>query len=137
MLGVRVRDRLHKVGQPSPQECERRPFKVHETGIAEAIIDALRQVQAQREQRIRRATIRISELSGISGEHLVEHFYEAAAGTEFEDVTLETEVSGIMAKCMECSAIVQASDDLDACPSCGSTNLTLHTEDAIKLVSVE
>lgn len=110
---------------------------MHETGIAEAIIDALRQVQAQHGQPIRRATIRISELSGISGEHLAEHFYEAATGTEFEDVTLETEVSGILAKCMKCSAIVQASEDLDACPSCGSTDLTLHTDDAIKLVSVE
>ncbi len=116
---------------------EERAFTVHETGIAEAIIDALRQVQAQQQQKIKRATIRISELSGLSGEHVAEHFYEAAAGTEFENVVLETEVSGIMAKCMECSAIVQASEDLDACPACSSTNLTLHTDDAIKLVSVE
>jgi hydrogenase nickel insertion protein HypA len=110
---------------------------MHETGIAEAIIEALRRVQAQHEQPIKRATIRISELSGISGEHLVEHFSEAAEGTEFEDVVLETEVSGIMAKCMDCDTVVEASEDLDACPSCGSTNLTLHTDDAIKLVSVE
>ncbi len=110
---------------------------MHETGIAEAIIDALRQVQAQQEGSIKRATIRISELSGISGEHLAEHFYEAAEGTEFADVVLETEVSGIMAKCMACGAVVEASEELDACPECGSTKLTLHTEDAIKLVSVE
>lgn len=110
---------------------------MHETGIADAIIDALRQVQAERKAPIRRATIRLSELSGISPEHLAEHFREAAEGTEFDGVCLETEVHGIMAECAECNAVVEASEDLDACPECGNRDLTLHTDSAIKLVSVE
>ena len=110
---------------------------MHETGLAEGIIDALRKVQAEREEAIRTAHLQVGELSGISPEHLAEHFYEAAEGTEFENVKLETEVRGVMAKCETCGAVFEVSDDTHACPECGGDSVSVQVDDAIKLVSVE
>ena len=110
---------------------------MHETGLAEAIIAALRRVQAEREASITVARLQVSELGGISPEHLAEHFYEAAEGTEFEHVKLETEVRGLMAKCAACDAVFEIADDTEGCPECGSQSLRVQAEDAVRLVSVE
>ena len=79
---------------------------MHETGLAEAIVDALRKVQAERAEPIRVARLQVSELGGITPEHLAEHFYEAAEGTEFESVRLETDVIGILGKCSGCGSAI-------------------------------
>jgi len=110
---------------------------MHETGIAEGIIEALRKVQAGLDEPIRIARLEVSELGGISPEHLAEHFYEAAEGTEFENVKLEAEVRGIMAKCEVCDAEFEVTEDTEACPECRSKNVSVQAHDAIKLVSVE
>jgi hydrogenase nickel incorporation protein HypA/HybF len=110
---------------------------MHETGIAEGIIEALRQVQAERKDPIQVVRLQVGELSGISPEHLAEHFYEAAEGTEFEHVTLETEVRGIMGKCTACEVVFEITDEVDACPECGSRNVSVQADDGLKLVAVE
>jgi hydrogenase nickel incorporation protein HypA/HybF len=110
---------------------------MHETGIADAIVDVLRRIQAERREPITRAVVQVGELSGITPEHLAEHFREAAGGTEVAEVVLDIEVRGIMAKCIACGAVVEITDDLEACPECGGHSLNVHADDAIRLVSVE
>ena len=110
---------------------------MHETGIADAIVDALRRVQAERGKRIVRALIQVGELSGIAPEHLAEHFREAAEGTEVAEVILDTEVRGLMAKCTACGAVIEIGDEVEACPDCGGRSLNVQADDAIKLVSVQ
>ena len=110
---------------------------MHETGMAEALVEALRKVQADLETPIKVARMEIGELAGITPEHLAEHFYEAAEGTEFEGVTLEAEVVGLTAQCGKCGAVVEITDDVDACAQCGSEDLAVQAHDTIKLVSVE
>jgi Zn finger protein HypA/HybF involved in hydrogenase expression len=94
-------------------------------------------VQASRRDPICVVHLQVGELGGISPEHLAEHFYEAAAGTEFEHVRLETTTGGIMARCTSCSAASELTDDLETCPQCGSRSLSVQPDDAVRLVSVE
>ena len=110
---------------------------MHETGLAEAIIDALRKVQAERGEAISVARLQVSELGGISPEHLSEHFYEAAEGTEFAEIRLDVEVRGILAQCSSCGSMVEMDEDIDACPECEGQDLAIQAQDAVKLVSVE
>ena len=110
---------------------------MHETGLAEAIIKTLRKVQAEREDAIRVLRLQVGELSGITPEHLAEHFYEAAQGTEFEHVKLEIEVRGIMAKCAACEAVFEVTDDVEACPECESQSIGVQADDGVKLVFIE
>ncbi|MGQ9731513.1 MAG: hydrogenase maturation nickel metallochaperone HypA/HybF [Candidatus Zipacnadales bacterium] len=111
---------------------------MHETGLAEGIIEALRKVQSERETPIKRARVQVGELSGISPDHLAEHFYEAAEGTEFENIELETEVCGLMAKCGACEALFEVTDETEACPECGrSDSLSVQAESTVRLVAVE
>ena len=110
---------------------------MHVTGLAEVLIEALRKVQAERSEPIRVVRLQVGELGGISPEHLAEHFYEAATGTEFEHVKLETDVRGVMATCADCGAAIELSDELEACPDCGSRSLAVQADDAVRLVSVE
>jgi hydrogenase nickel incorporation protein HypA/HybF len=110
---------------------------VHETGIADAIVEVLCRLQAERGQPIARAVVQVGELSGITPEHLADHFQEAAEGTEVAGVELRTEVRGIMAKCAACGAVAEVTDELEACPECGGRSLALDTDDAIKLVRIE
>ncbi|MBM3475334.1 MAG: hydrogenase maturation nickel metallochaperone HypA [Armatimonadetes bacterium] len=110
---------------------------MHETGLAEAIIETLRKVQAARSEAIRLVRLQVGEFSGITPEHLAEHFYEAAEGTEFEGVKLETEVRGIMAKCEACEAVFELTQDTESCPKCASGNMSVQADEGVKLVSVE
>ncbi|HJN16797.1 MAG TPA: hydrogenase maturation nickel metallochaperone HypA [Armatimonadota bacterium] len=110
---------------------------MHETGLAEAIIDALRKVQAERGEAIAVARLQVSELGGITPEHLAEHFHEAAEGTEFDKVRLEVEIRGILAQCNKCGSAVEMDEDIDACPQCEGQSLAIQAQDAVKLVSVE
>jgi len=110
---------------------------MHETGLAEGIIEALRKVQTERQDPIRVVHLQVGELSGISPEHLAEHFYEAAEGTEFAGVSLETEVCGINAKCADCGAGFEVTENTEACPECGSRNMSVQADDGVKLVAVE
>ena len=110
---------------------------MHETGLAEGIIEALRKVQSERQDPIRVVRLQVGELSGISPEHLAEHFYEAAEGTEFADVRLETEVRGVSARCADCEAGFEVTDDVEGCPECGSPNMSVQADDGVKLVAVE
>lgn len=110
---------------------------MHETGIADAIVEVLRRLQAERDQPITRAVVQVGELSGITPEHLAEHFQEAAKGTEVAEVELHTEVRGVMAKCAECGAVTEVTEELEACPECGGRSLGVDADDAIKLVRVE
>jgi hydrogenase nickel incorporation protein HypA/HybF len=110
---------------------------VHETGIADALVQTLVRLQAERGEPIRRAVVQVSELSGITPQHLAEHFREAAEGTEVAGVALETEVRGLVAKCTACEAVVEVTDDLEACPECGGRSLNLQADDAIRLVAIE
>ena len=111
--------------------------RMHETGLAEGIIEALRKVRAERAEPIKVARLQVGELGGISPDHLAEHFYEAAEGTEFENVKLETEVRGIMAKCSVCGATFEVTEEMEACPECNSRSVSIQIDGAVTLVSVE
>jgi len=97
----------------------------------------LRSVQAERTEPIRVVRLAIGELSGLSPEHLAEHFYEAAEGTEFGQVRLETEMRGITARCVDCGAGFEVTEDVEACPECRSQSISVQTDDGVKLVAVE
>ena len=62
---------------------------------------------------------------------------EAAEGTEFEQVTLETEVRGITAKCVDCDAVFEVTDDVEACPECRSQSISVQADDGVRLIAVE
>lgn len=109
---------------------------MHETGLAESIIEALRKLQAERTEPIQVARLQVGELSGISPGHLEEHFREAAEGTEFEGIKLEIEVCGLSVKCEFCGALFELTDDLEACATCGSKEISVQADDGVKLVSV-
>ncbi len=110
---------------------------MHETGIADAIVEVLRRLQVERGQVIARAVVQVGELSGITPDHLEEHFREAAEGTEVAEVELVTQVRGVMAKCAECGRVAEVTEDLETCPECGGQSLSIKADDAIKLVAIE
>jgi Zn finger protein HypA/HybF involved in hydrogenase expression len=65
---------------------------MHETGAIQAMIEVLRQVQAEQSGRsLARIVVELSAFGGWDETHFREHFCEGVRGTSFENAVLEIE----------------------------------------------
>jgi hydrogenase nickel incorporation protein HypA/HybF len=92
---------------------------MHELGIAEATLDAVRKEAARYPNtRVARVGLRIGELAGIDPAALRFAFEAIVQGTEFEALQLEIESLPQKGRCMDCGRdFVVRNYDLQ-CPDC-------------------
>jgi hydrogenase nickel incorporation protein HypA/HybF len=94
---------------------------MHELAIAEAVLDAIRTEAARHnEARVRRAVVRIGDLSGLNAEAFRFSFEAIVHETEFESLALEIETCPRRHACADCKNEFVITDYDFHCPQCGS-----------------
>ncbi|MBV9288555.1 MAG: hydrogenase maturation nickel metallochaperone HypA [Hyphomicrobiales bacterium] len=107
---------------------------MHELSIACNVVELVAEAAAGR--RVRRVTLEIGQLSGVSPDALAFCFPEAAKGTDAEDAALEIrEIEGA-ARCEACGEEFATPDLLTVC-SCGSFRFQRVRGDELNVKSIE
>jgi hydrogenase nickel incorporation protein HypA/HybF len=111
---------------------------MHELGIAEAVLNALR-VEAARYPNARpaRAGLRIGQLAGVNAEALQFCFEAIARSTEFECFQLEIESCPRRQRCLECGGEFVVHDYELECPRCPSRRSECVGGDELELAFLE
>jgi hydrogenase nickel incorporation protein HypA/HybF len=111
---------------------------MHELGIAEAVLNALR-VEAARYPKARPASagLRIGELAGVNAEALRFCFEAIAGSTEFEGLQLEIECCPRRQKCLECGGEFVVREYELQCPHCPSKRSECIGGDELELAFLE
>jgi len=92
---------------------------MHELGIAEATLDAVRKEAARHPgARVTRVGMRIGELAGIDASALRFAFEAIVRGTDFEPLQLEIEYCLQRRRCLECGREFEVRDYELQCPAC-------------------
>ena len=111
---------------------------MHELGIAEATIDAVRKEAARYPNtRVARVGLRIGELAGIDPAALRFAFEAIVQGTEFETLYLEIESCPQKRRCMDCGLDFVVRDYDLRCPDCHGLHGDCIGGDELDLVFVE
>jgi hydrogenase nickel incorporation protein HypA/HybF len=93
---------------------------MHEMGIAEAVLDAVR-AEAQRLAcgHVYKVAVRIGELAGVAPDSLSFCFEALVKGTELEPLTLEIQYCPRQFQCRKCGRSFSAEIEGLPCPECG------------------
>jgi hydrogenase nickel incorporation protein HypA/HybF len=93
---------------------------MHELGIAEAVLDAVRSEAARHgDVRVHKVGVKIGELAGLDCEAFRFCFEAIARDTEFESLILEIEHCPRRQRCSNCQQEFVVKDHDLHCPSCG------------------
>jgi len=107
---------------------------MHELSIASNIVELVAAAAAGR--KVRRVTLEIGQLSGVSAEALAFCFPEAARGTDAENADLDVvEIEGV-ARCEACGEEFATASLLAIC-SCGSFRLQRVKGDELNVKGIE
>jgi hydrogenase nickel incorporation protein HypA/HybF len=107
---------------------------MHELAIAESVIETI--TLRMGEQQIRRVSLVVGKLSGVSVDSLSFCFELAAAGTTLADATLNIGEPAGRGRCLGCGAEWELDDFILLCP-CGSTDLQILEGQELQIESVE
>ena len=111
---------------------------MHELGIAQSVLDAVRTEVALRPGAVPVAVgIRIGDLAGIDADALAFGFEALTAGTRWQSLKLEVEKKPRSHRCTACSATFNVADYNFTCPSCGSLRTEFAGGDELELTYVE
>ena len=111
---------------------------MHESGRAEAVFDAILKAAAEHEaKRVTKVTFAVGELSGVDGEHVVEHLEELAPGTPLEGARFELVAAPVEFECGECGEHFGADSEASGCPKCGSVRLKVIRGHEFSVESIE
>ena len=92
---------------------------MHETAVAQSLVDLIAQEAQSRHARPIRARMSCGELNAINDEVLSFAFEAIAQGTPCEGMTLEIEHKALQAKCRTCGSVFAVDWANAKCPSCG------------------
>ena len=111
---------------------------MHELGIAEAVLDAIRTDAARHaDVRVRKARVRIGELAGVDADALRFCFGAIIRETEFELLALEIEHCPRRQHCSDCRREFVVKDYDLRCPQCGSERGECIGGDELELAYLE
>ena len=97
---------------------------MHELGIADSILDAVRaESQKRPDARIVRVGLKLGEVAGVDPDALSFCFESLVKGSELEPLELELERVQHRRRCPRCRQDFDVFDFETACPDCGE-NLT-------------
>ena len=107
---------------------------MHEYGLCEGIVDAVRKRAAGRP--VAWVRVRAGARQGVDSESMNQAFHHVAAGTEAADATVDLVSVPVDLRCGACGAQAQTHDVLAVCPRCGSDDVSLTGGDELTLESI-
>ena len=107
---------------------------MHEYGLCEGIVDAVRKRSAGRP--VAWVRVRAGARQGVDTESMNQAFHHVAAGTEAADATVDLVSVPVDLRCEACGAHAQTHDVLAVCPECGNGDVTLTGGDELTLESI-
>ena len=107
---------------------------MHEFGLAEGVLDAVRRRAAGRE--VRRVRVRAGVRHGIDAASMALAFRLAAQGTEAEYAALDLVPAPARLSCRSCGRSTQTYDLLARCPACDADAVDLAGGDELLLESL-
>lgn len=111
---------------------------MHELGIAESILNRVKQESAQRGgARATRVGVRIGELSGVDPAALSFGFEVLVKDTPFESLVLEIDFRKRMERCARCGREYESSMLFSECPDCGGADSTCIAGDELDIAFIE
>jgi hydrogenase nickel incorporation protein HypA/HybF len=110
---------------------------MHETAVAQSLVEVITQEAGQRHARPVRATISCGELNAINDDVLSFAFAALAQGTACEGMDLQIEHKPLRAKCRACARVFVVDWSALKCPECGSENFELLGDAPLMLEQIE
>ncbi len=107
---------------------------MHEYGLSEGVLDAVRQRANGRQ--VARIRVRFGVRHAVVAESLEQAFSLVAAGTEAADAAVDLVTVPATISCRDCGASAETTDLLAVCPRCGGDNVDLSGGDEMVLESV-
>jgi hydrogenase nickel incorporation protein HypA/HybF len=108
---------------------------MHEFGLAEGVLETVRQRAAGRT--VRRVRLRAGVRHGVDEESMAQAFSFVAAGTEADGAVLDLVSVPLRLTCPDCGYTADTFDVLAACPRCDSDAVDLSGGDELVLESLE
>jgi hydrogenase nickel incorporation protein HypA/HybF len=111
---------------------------MHEIGIAESVLDAVR-AEAQRlaGSHVYKVAVRVGEWSGVSPDSLSFCFESLVKGTEMEPLTLEIEYCPARRQCRKCGCSFPVKTESLPCPQCGGMDTVLAGGEELDIAYLE
>jgi hydrogenase nickel incorporation protein HypA/HybF len=111
---------------------------MHELGIAESILDRVKQESDLRGgARVLKVGVRIGELSSVDPEALCFGFEALIKDTPLESLTLEIDFRKRTQRCAVCARKFETNMLFSACPDCGSLDSTCIAGDELDIAFIE
>lgn len=111
---------------------------MHEMGIANSILDAVRKETARYPgSQPRKVGVKLGELTAVDPEALRFCFEVLAKETELEGLAIDIEICPRLHLCQNCSAEFPVRDYEFQCPHCGSLNSKCISGDELELAYLE
>jgi hydrogenase nickel incorporation protein HypA/HybF len=111
---------------------------MHELGIAENILDIVRQSVADgRSSAVRSVRLRVGPFAGVVPDSLKFCFAALTDGTDLAKAELRIEQTPLAASCRDCGNESEVKNFTFLCPACGSGNLELVSGKELEVVEIE
>jgi hydrogenase nickel incorporation protein HypA/HybF len=110
---------------------------MHETAVAQSLVEVIMQEAEKRHARPVRATISCGELSAINDDVLSFAFAAVAQGTSCEGMSLQVEHKPWQAKCRVCGRVFVVDVSDAKCPDCESEDFELFPDAPLMLEQIE
>jgi len=111
---------------------------MHELGIAESILDRVKQESARHSgARATKVGLRIGQLSGVDPAALSFGFDALVKDTLFESLTLEIDFRKRAQRCLACGREFETDLLFRACPDCGSARTTCIAGQELEIAFIE
>lgn len=110
---------------------------MHETAVAESILETIIEQAEQVKARPVSAIISCGQFNALNDEVMSFAFETAAAGTTCEGMTLEIRHVPLRAKCKQCEAVFEFDIYKPACSQCDSTEFAFEADAPLLLETIE
>ena len=107
---------------------------MHEYGLCEGIVDAVRKRAAGRP--VAWVRVRAGARQGVDVESMNQAFHQVAAGTEAAEAVVDLVSVPLHLRCEACGAEARTHDVLAVCPQCGSGEVSLTGGDELTVESI-
>lgn len=107
---------------------------MHEYGLAEGVLDTVRQRAGGR--KVAGIKVRFGVRHAVDAESMSQAFTFVAAGTEADGATVDLVTVPARLACRTCGQDAETSDVLAACPHCGGDDVEISGGDEMTLESI-
>jgi hydrogenase nickel incorporation protein HypA/HybF len=111
---------------------------MHEIGIANSILDAVRAETARRpEAEARKVVVRVGALAAVDPDALQFSFQVLTRGTELAGIELEIVICSWRHRCPQCRTEFLVNEHETKCPQCAETRTECISGDELELAYLE